>query len=65
MLERLDAFLGKTGTWPVVVKQGQDYIASAEWGQEAPGSPMAGAAAYGLAPTLEDALDQLLRDAGC
>lgn len=41
-----------------------DYLAASHWGEEEPGSPMAGAASYGLADTLEEALDQMLSQAG-
>lgn len=42
----------------------KDWSAAMEWGQEAPDSPMYGAAAYGLGETAKEAIDAMLGDAG-
>lgn len=41
-----------------------EYAAASEWGREAPDSPMAAAAAYGIGDTLAEALEVLLDQAG-
>lgn len=67
-LERLGRFMADNRAG--VVLTGADalgmtvYSAGAEWGQEAPDSPMAGAASYGTGDTLEEAVEELLADAG-
>jgi hypothetical protein len=40
------------------------WTAALEWGQEAPDSQMAGAAAYGLGASASEAVDQMLDEAG-
>lgn len=65
-LQRLEQHLRMNG--PIVmshVVRGHSHFAvGSEWGQEAPDSPMAGGAAYGVGDTLEEALNQLLGDLG-
>lgn len=40
------------------------WVAALEWGHEAPDSPMAGAAAYGVGSSAAEAVELMLRDAG-
>jgi hypothetical protein len=42
----------------------KEWMAALEWGREAPDSPMAGAAAYGLAESPAVAVETALKDAG-
>jgi hypothetical protein len=67
-LQRLQQHLRQNG--PIVMSHvaghssGDHFAVGSEWGQEAPDSPMAGGAAYGVGETLEEALNQLLSDLG-
>lgn len=49
------------GAFGVNVKNGQ-WSTAAEFGSEAEDSPMAGGAAYGSGETLDECLDQMLKD---
>jgi hypothetical protein len=52
-------------TYRFGVKPGDGpWMAALEWGQEAPDSPMAGAAAYGIGESASEACDQMLDEAG-
>lgn len=52
-------------TYRTGVKPGDaPWMAALEWGREAPDSPMAGAAAYGLGESASEAIDKMLDDAG-
>lgn len=42
----------------------KEWMASMEWGREAPDSPMIGAASYALGPSAGDAIEQMLQEAG-
>lgn len=42
----------------------KEWMASMEWGREAPDSPMVGAASYALGPSAGDAIEQMLKEAG-
>lgn len=44
--------------------EGREWIAACEFGQEAPDSDMAGGAAYGVAPTADEAIAHVLREIG-
>lgn len=62
-LQRLQAFATEqVGTEGIIGLQwtGRDWLASAEWGSEAPGSPMAGAAAYGSADDATACVEEML-----
>ena len=66
LMIRLRKHLDATGGAVVISSSRQgDYLAASEWGQEAPDSPMAGAAAYGMGATPCRALDDMLHEAGC
>lgn len=41
---------------------GAEWTLAVTWGKEAPDSDMAGAAAYGIAPTLQEAADKARRE---
>jgi hypothetical protein len=45
----------------VMTYVGDHFAVGSEWGEEEPGSPMAGGAAYGTNETLELALIEMLR----
>lgn len=47
-----------------VVAGAEPWSVGMQWGSEAPGSPMVGAAAYGMGYTLEEALTEACRDCG-
>lgn len=50
---------------PVVITHtGDRFVIASEWGEEAPDSPMAGAAAYGAHAELYEALIQFLQQCG-
>ena len=59
-LAQLEEHLRACG--PVILQGSSDgsFMASSEWGEEAPDSPMAGAAAYGVGATLAEALAEVL-----
>jgi hypothetical protein len=42
----------------------EEFTAAMEWGQEAPDSPMAAAAAYGIGSSAAEAIELMLNDAG-
>jgi hypothetical protein len=42
----------------------EEWVVALEWGREAPDSPMAGAAAYGMDSVAAAAVEQALREAG-
>lgn len=64
-LERLERFMVGTGASVVVSRSKSGIFATgAEWGQEAPDSPMAGAAAYGMGDTLAEAIATMVSEAG-
>lgn len=48
----------------VIVKRPDEWIAACEFGEEEPGSEMVGGAAYGVAPTAGEAIDQVLQEMG-
>jgi hypothetical protein len=63
-LRRLQAFaesVGKEGDIGLIWR-GDEWLASAEFGREAPGSPMAGGAAYGNHPDATFTVEQMLAD---
>ncbi|MGH3828708.1 MAG: DUF4031 domain-containing protein [Pseudonocardiaceae bacterium] len=51
------------GVFALSCHNGQ-WTVALEWGQEAPGSPMTGAAAYGTGTTAREAIDAAAREAG-
>lgn len=65
LTERLDAW-ARTNDASVAIARNDhgEWVVSLEWGQEAPDSPMVGAAAYGLNEELDLALVQALEEAG-
>lgn len=63
-LQRLQAFaesIGKDGDLGLIWR-GDEWLASAEFGREAPDSPMVGGAAYGNEPTAVATIEQMLAD---
>lgn len=52
------------GVLGIVCKEGGEWVVSAEFGKEAPDSPMAAGAAYGLGNTLRRALEVAAHDCG-
>lgn len=66
-LARLQKFAEEIGTtgdltlrW---IPEHEEWMVAAEWGQEAPGSPMIGAAAYGSASEVTECIEQALTSA--
>lgn len=64
LTERVEKHLSSNGPIILIRSGTGDFMASSEWGSEAPDSPMAGAAAYGLGESVEEALTQVLDQAG-
>jgi len=65
IMERLAKHVEQAGggVFAMVLKQGGgEWVVSAEFGQEAPDSPMAGGAAYGLDGDLRRALETAAHD---
>jgi len=57
---RLAEHLEKCGTVILMHNPSGTFSVGSEWGEEAPGSPMAGGAAYGINEDLNEALKQML-----
>lgn len=64
LIKRLTSHLDKTKGAVVVSRDKRGYAAASEWGQEAPDSPMAGGAAYGMGDSPAQALGEMLTEAG-
>lgn len=64
-LESAFQIIDGEGGGRLLISKNEDgtWMVGMEWGKEAPDSPMAGAAAYGLENTLYEALESALGDA--
>lgn len=62
--ERIEKHLTNNGPIILMKSPRGEFMASSEWGEEAPDSPMVGAAAYGLGESYEEAVTQVLDQAG-
>lgn len=63
--ERLELHIRTCG--PVAISYDlarEEFVIGSEWGEEAPDSPMVGAAAYGAGATLDEALAEFFHDTG-
>jgi hypothetical protein len=61
-VDALVALVGQESGRVGIGFDGHEWVVALEWGHEAPDSPMAGAASYGVGVELRDALRQVLTE---